>query len=456
MATQQQHFDYMEKYLVYDIFKYFGNDATLIDHNIKCSSGLDGFMSAVYTVQLTMEIAGNERQELVLVKFMKGSPEFRESGKCYTQFANEVFVYAELLPAYENLLRDSKLNTELVEQFVPRVYCAKFGLIKDLGEARESVLALQHLQPKGFKLGPRLTLRLDQLEAMCSVLGPYHAMGYALRILQPQVEQRLRQQVVPLPFVFEANVPNIYAVLYRIAFDRFYEFYDRCRDQLLQPQEQRFAEAIERLRARYFEQPVELLERIRTAACDETQPESYFSTFLHGDFNRNNVLFHENEEGRVDGIRMIDFQELRYSTTAIDISFFLYMNTPAENRAEIFAKLLRSYHQQMHQTLELLLQRNHETLSEEQINKLLSDYSFARFEQHFSRYAFYGVMICMHFMPWLLGSEADCAQLSKLFETDMHGPAFYKLSMDIAGDEANRQIFGIVRHAFEQGYMDHI
>lgn len=65
-------------------------------------------------------------------------------------------------------------------------------------------------------------------------------------------------------------------------------------------------------------------------------------------------------------------------------------------------------------------------------------------------------MICMHFMPWLLGSEADCAQLSKLFETDMHGPAFYKLSMDIAGDEANRQIFGIVRHAFEHGYMDHI
>lgn len=58
MATQQQHFDYMEKYLVYDIFKYFGNDATLIDHNIKCSNGLDGFMSAVYTVQLTMEIAG--------------------------------------------------------------------------------------------------------------------------------------------------------------------------------------------------------------------------------------------------------------------------------------------------------------------------------------------------------------------------------------------------------------
>ena len=65
-------------------------------------------------------------------------------------------------------------------------------------------------------------------------------------------------------------------------------------------------------------------------------------------------------------------------------------------------------------------------------------------------------MVCMHFLPWLLASETDCAHLSHLFETDMHGPAFFQLSLDIAGDEANHQIFGILRHAFEQGYMDWI
>lgn len=64
------------------------------------------------------------------MKFMKGSPEFRESSKSYTQFANEVFLYAELLPAYEQLLRGSKLETFVVDEFVPRAYCAKFGLVK--------------------------------------------------------------------------------------------------------------------------------------------------------------------------------------------------------------------------------------------------------------------------------------------------------------------------------------
>lgn len=60
---------------------------------------------------------------------MKGSPEFRESNKSYTKFANEVFLYAELLPAYEQLLRGSKLEIFVVDEFVPRAYCAKFGQI---------------------------------------------------------------------------------------------------------------------------------------------------------------------------------------------------------------------------------------------------------------------------------------------------------------------------------------
>lgn len=82
--------------------------------------------------------------------------------------------------------------------------------------------------------------------------------------------------------------------------------------------------------------------------------------------------------------------------------------------------------------------------------------SFERFEANFKRYAFYGVLICMHFMPWLLGSETDCAELSRLFDTDMHGPAFHQLSLDIAGDVCNEEIFKTMRHAYEHGYMDEI
>jgi len=106
--------------------------------------------------------------------------------------------------------------------------------------------------------------------------------------------------------------------------------------------------------------------------------------------------------------------------------------------------------------LELVLRRNQDELTEDQVDELLQKYSFERFIAHFKRYAFYGAMVCMHFLPWLLGNEKDCAELSHLFDTDMHGPAFHQLSLDIGGDEANEEIFKTVRHAYEHGYMDEI
>lgn len=317
------------------------------------------------------------------------------------------------------------------------------------------MLALKHLKGDGYELGPRLILRRDQLEAMVRLIGPFHAMGYATRILQPNVYNRLRQGIVPMPFV-SPDGKGIFEILYRVAFDRFFGFYDRQKEQLLQGTDPGFAAAIERLREKYFAEPTQLLEKIRTQSYAEDQPDSYFATILHGDYNRNNVLFHYGEDGKVDDIKAIDFQELRYSTTTIDLSFFMYMNTPSAEREEIYSDLLVKYHKSMIEMLELVLQRHQDELTEAKVQQLLEDYSFERFQAHFKRYAFYGVLVCMHFMPWLLGTEADCAELSRLFDTDMHGAAFHQLSIDIAGDVANEEIFKTVRHAYEHGYMDEI
>ncbi|XP_037727091.1 uncharacterized protein LOC119558029 [Drosophila subpulchrella] len=455
MSTQQQQLDYIERNLVYEIFKYFGSGVSLAGHRVECSNGLDGFMSALYTVELDLVLAERQRTEVVLVKFMKGTEEYREQSNSYIQFANEVFAYAEILPAYEHLLRTSHLASELVANWVPRCYFAKFGLVNGLGSGRESVLALKHLMGDGYQLGPRLILRRDQLEAMVGLIGPFHALGYATRILQPQVHARLRAGVLDMPFVSSSGKTG-FDVLYRVAFDRFYEFYDRQREQLLQDSDAGLDAAIERLREKYFANPTHLLERIRTTSYADDQPDSYFATFQHGDYNRNNVLFHYGDDGQVDAIKTIDFQELRFSTTAIDLSFFMYMNTPSQEREEIFADLLRKYHKHMIEMLELVLHRNRDELSDERVEQLLADYSFERFEAHFKRYAFYGVMVCMHFMPWILGSEADCAELSRLFDTNMHGQAFNQLSLDIGGDVANEEIFKTLRHAYKHGYMDEI
>ncbi|XP_017054730.1 uncharacterized protein LOC108097140 [Drosophila ficusphila] len=455
MSTQQEQLDYIERHLLQELLKFFGPGVSLKGHRVESANGLDGFMSALFTVHLDLTIGDRKRTEVVLVKFMKGTEEFREQSNSYIQFRNEVFAYAEILPAYENLLRMSNLSSEMVANWVPRCYFAKFGKVDGLGGGQESVLALKHLKGDGYQLGPRLTLRRDQLEAMVGLVGPFHAIGYATRILQPEVYARLKSGVVDMSFVSSSGKAG-FDVSYRVAFDRFYEFYDRRKEQLLGDSDAGFAAAIERLRVKYFANPTHLLERIRTTSLSEDQPDNHFVTLLHGDYNRNNVLFHHSDNGQVDGIKTIDFQELRLSTTAIDLSFFMYMNTPSEGREEIFADLLNRYHKHMIEMLEQLLHANRDKLSDERVEQLLADYSFERFESHFKRYAFYGVMVVMHFMPCILGNETDCAELTRLFDTDMHGQAFYRLSLDIGGDVANEEVFKAVRHAYEHGYMDDI
>lgn len=81
--------------------------------------------------------------------------------------------------------------------------------------------------------------------------------------------------------------------------------------------------------------------------------------------------------------------------------------------------------------------------------------SFENFYKNFSKSAFYGVMVCMHFLPWMFGTKEECSELSHLFETDMHGDEFYRVSLEAGGDKADEKIMEIVRHSSRMGYMDH-
>lgn len=63
-------------------------------------------------------------------------------------------------------------------------------------------------------------------------------------------------------------------------------------------------------------------------------------------------------------------------------------------------------------------------------------------------------MVCIHFVPWMISSSEECARLSILFETDMHGKEFDELSITIGGDKANEYIASVVNHASRMGYMN--
>ncbi|XP_065365169.1 uncharacterized protein LOC135958214 [Calliphora vicina] len=458
---------YIDKYLIPEILSQLDNEE-LISFKAQSLDSLDSFMSCLYNIQLKTKKDKQEKERLLFVKFMRGDTDFRESSKSYTQYGNEIYTYNTVLPLYEKLLKDMKITSINVKQLVPPIYIAKFGYIQGLSctpNDREAALVMENLKPLGYQLGPRLQLKRDHLIAMCQPLGKFHAMSYAVKALNPSQFASLKKGIIDFPFINEEDPNdvhnNVYRYLHRHAFDRLFEFYDRKINSNLfnkkSAKDLKLIKCLNKLREKYNQQPSRLQENLRIKVNDREE-DKYFAAILHGDYNRNNVLFKykskadKNAQQLVEDIKMIDFQQLRYGSPALDLSFFMYFNTDETERYEIWQDLLKTYHNTMFSTLSIIL--NASSKSKQEISAILQHYSFEKFQKHFSRFAFFGVMICLHFLHWMLCSEEECARISELFATDIRGEEFRKMSLEVGGDEVNMRLLAVVRHACEMGYMD--
>ena len=130
----------------------------------------------------------------------------------------------------------------------------------------------------------------------------------------------------------------------------------------------------------------------------------------------------------------------------------MYLNTTQELRAEMWSSLLETYHTNMFSTLTMILKSSSITVPE--MEEILNALSGEKFLKHFERFGLFGAMICLHFLPWLLCSKEECGRFSELFANDAYGPEFYKHSLTAGGDEVNKRIWAVIRHACEMGLMD--
>lgn len=370
---------------------------------------------------------------------MKGDKNFRDATNSSVQCSNEVYIYKHVIPYYQKVLSDSRAT--LKGDWVPRVYFADYAVFPELGEDKETVLALENLKPLGYRLGPRLDLDENHLKLMIKHIASYHAVSYALRIEEDPKLETLAKGLIPLAFLNpDGQELESYSLLFKMGLERFFNLLDK--DSSFK-NIRGFPEIVQKFKDKYYQRPVILMQSL-------LETDDVFSLILHGDYNRNNVLFqYEKSEGydNPKDIKMIDFQEVRFATPAIDLAFFMYMNLPSSLRPLLWDSLLTLYH-------ETLMKSLVDILKCEQEDKRLERYSFERFIDHFERKAFYGTMIGLHFIPWMACPEEECQKISHLFETDCKSPELHRLTQVCGGSDVDERITSIMVHAFEKGYMN--
>lgn len=176
----------------------------------------------------------------------------------------------------------------------------------ELGELRESVLALQDLRPFHFRGGPRLILDEQHLRLMIRQIAQFHSMSYALKLKNPTKFNQIVAGIQPVPFQPSGqpgDTANLYTVLYDIGLSRFLAYVRQTAGR----RSAAFLRDVDNLERRFGANPVALLEHLR-------RDDAAFSVIQHGDYNRNNVLFRyarAEETATFDNpqdVRMLDFQ----------------------------------------------------------------------------------------------------------------------------------------------------
>ena len=369
---------------------------------------------------------------------MKGDQTFRVTTQSSTQCSNEVYIYKEVIPYFRKFIKEC--GSSLKPDWASRVYYADYKVFDELNTEKETILALKNVSPFGFRLGPRIDLDEPHLSMMVKQIATYHAVNYAMKIKKDPMFKKLAKGMVPLSYLTLSGEPfESYHILFVIGLERFFNLvltsdkYDKD-----------FVARVKKFKDQYADCPLSLMQSFLNV------DEEIFSIITHGDYNRNNVLFqYDGEEGfnNPKDIKMIDFQETRYATPAIDLAFFMYMNLPTALRPKLWDSFLELYHETLINSLVEILKCGKD-------DERLLPYSFENFMKHFKKTFFYGIMIGIHFIPWMACSEEECSEMSHLFETAIKSPKLRQCAQVCGGADVDDRITSIAVHAFEKGFMD--
>lgn len=269
---------------------------------------------------------------------------------------------------------------------------------------------------------------------MTESIAKLHATSYALKIQSREKFDEFVDSFQAFPFKDEKK--SMFDALYAIALERLHQHVTSTK------QADVYSAAVREVYEKYIEKPSGLLQEF-------LDDDPVFNTIIHGDYNRNNVMFkYASAEGFEDpiGLKMFDFQWIKYASPVLDLSFYLYMNLDPAILESSWSTILKFYHETLISSLAKLLKCNTN-------DERLANYNFESFLRHFANFAFYGCLISTWFLPIMLADLETCKNIEAELNKDLFSQESKKICLTAGGESAIERVNGNVMHAFKNGYM---
>ncbi|CAH1710120.1 unnamed protein product [Aphis gossypii] len=284
--------------------------------------GQDQYMSTVLFGTVT---TSDESQFHVVTKFKLRSEKLRHMFKIDFQFNNEIIMYEKIIPFLFECHRS--LNGVEDLPLLPKFF---YGRNKGGEFFERDLIMVENVNPLGFKLSEaRMFLDYDHLITALQALAKFHGLSYTAKHKDPDTLQKFVMNIRDTQFDDNGE--------WLLKNNSFKRFATRGINRLLERSGDLYRdnEHLQRFQ-KLIDDGDNLLRRT-------LKPREPFSVACHGDFNRNNMFFRYDEAGIPVDVLLFDFGTSRYGSPALDLSFFLYMNTTQDMRERRWDDLLNEY-----------------------------------------------------------------------------------------------------------------
>jgi hypothetical protein len=377
-------------------------------------TGDDHFTSTILYINLELKFEHQAPQAYsLLVKLSPEDPILWNYLDTDVLFHNEILMYTEVIPFVEEFL--SKRKTDLLGEMFPKCYYAESGAACVGGR---DIIVLEDMVPRGFTpSAERLVLDYDHCAVALRRLARYHAVFYGLKKLETS---RFRAMVKNIRTRnFGQSSPEDLSYSYKTTSYRGVMY--------LEGRQEMDQTTLDRLKNR--------LEHAGQHVVDLMEPKEPLAVLCHGDFSRNNILFRY-ESGKPCDAVLFDLQTVTYSSPAIDLSLFMYLNTSSELRNQHWDDLFGEYHTTLTRTLARILGCS--------VEDLLPDYGLDEFRKDFVAHGFYGYMVCSYLLGQMSVDREDQVDFKVMCRRNVRDLVHAVLSL--GGEHLSQQLADILKH----------